>query len=179
MLSLTRRTSHYQGEEFIKHFKFKMGLSSTDVLLEFPPPLDIFADTSVAQAKYSLTGAYLDLAAELNRYFDIPALNFLENAARLRDMGAPVRLQPSLNLISSKALINLAKALIKIIGEDQVAFALWERSPESKLPDNKRSYLFSHKVFVWPCVFVSFSLNYIFSAVYRELICLFLAGNAN
>ncbi len=122
-----------------------MQTSTTDIIEEFPPLLaNKIPATSVAQSRYNLSQANEDLGENLTRFFDIPSAKYPLGTSGI---------QPSLPMIASNTLIQLTKAMIKIIGDDQVAFALWrQRPPKSRRPP---SYEFSYRIFIWPAVFVS------------------------
>lgn len=142
----------HQGDEFGIHFRFKMREFGKDVIEDFPPLLgpNLVPATSAVQAKYNLIRATEDVGHNLRRYFDIPRQSFLKVAQAHPGPEESTVIQPSLAMIDSDALLHLAKALIKIVGDDQAAFSLWLRS-------KKQSCNLSHLVFIWPAVFVSFS----------------------
>lgn len=153
---LSLRIICYQGDEYFVHFRYKMYNFAKDVLEDFPPLLgpNLVAATSAIRAKYNLIRATEDVGLNLSRFFAIPTLPFSNSLG----------IQPSFNLITSEALIHLAKALIKILGDDQAAFSLYLRKRLNP------SCEFTHRIFVWPAVFVSFFLEYfydIYQLIYR------------
>lgn len=137
-----------------------MQLFSKHVVEDFPPLLgpDLTPATSAIRAKYDLIRATEDVGLNLIRFFNIPA----------SETGGS-GIQPSINMIASDALIHLAKVLIKVIGDDQVAFSLFLRS-------KKKSCKFTHRIFIWPAVFVSFFSNYQISVLFTDLFAVIVAS---
>lgn len=162
-------TKNAQGQEFLIHLRFKLRMFGKDVIEDFPPMLgpNNIPATSAVRAKYDLIRATEDLGLNLQRFFDIPPANFLQDPRALQARNGVT--QPSISMIMSDALLNLTKALIKIVGDDQAAFALWLRS-------GRKSCAMSHKIFVLPAVFVSFLKIYQFlPPMCNQLICLLAA----
>ncbi len=147
---------HYQGEEFILHFSYKMKTTTAVIINEIPsllgpspnsPPSDFYP-----HSKYNLIGKTHDVGLNLERLFDLPTHTHPNGLQGI---------QPSLELITSETLLYLVRALIKIIGEDQVAFALWLRPTQrgtvlGPVRPRPKSFLFSYRIFTWPIVFVSY-----------------------